>query len=853
MKRFLTFIVLLLAFSFSTEAQYVYGKIIDDEGKGLAFVSVQIKGTSVGTTTNQRGNYKLSLVVGEYDLTFKSLGFEEQEHRVKISSQSPKELNITLIESSTSLGEVDVVANKRDLAKEIMSEVRSKRGDYLKNIESYSCKTYAKISVEHEVNDTIESEIKDSVTGETTPAVIETKRGTKELIETASTIYFRSPNNYKEYFEAYQDYSDMSGLSRWIGGGASVTIGVEYGEQSFVPEGEEHIDRLVLYTGIHSTDLNFYENTIDYTRALIKPLLSPIAATSALSYVYDYMGNYFDEDKKIHHIKVTPIFKQDALFNGLIHIQDSTWALVKVELNINKDALDYANELKIIQEYKEVAPNIYLPEKRELFYTIKEGKKTYWGDVNVFHKNYTVNQPIKNDFALSEQRKYDDNAFERDSSFWEENRLLELKEQESGFIHEKDSLRDYYASEEYMKKQDSLFNKISWWLPLAGYQRRNSYKGYEWGIGGLFEQINPFGIGGYRHRLPVYFTQVLKNGMRIETDADLDYGFRNQDLRGDVGAGWTYFPKKSIRTYLKFGNYYRTINPNASFTQVFSRSNFVNVKSVLVKQRMEVFNGLYAELSVDYADQIPITGLELAPWTDSLFGDLNNPTNFQRYTKTEIRLNVEFRPFQEFTFKRNRKIAKPSGWPTFRGVYRKGIPGIFNSEVNFDYVELSVSDEINLARLGTSRWNAYVGSFVNQNSLRVLEYKFFRGSDRGFFSDPLWSFQLLGPVVQPTPNEYFQASYIHHFDGAILGKIPLLSRLKLQLAGGAGTLAIPDSNFAHAEFYAGIERPTKMWGDLVRWSVWLVTAKNPFTTGVVDYTVKFGFSFYSQWREKWDW
>ena len=48
--------------------------------------------------------------------------------------------------------------------------------------------------------------------------------------------------------------------------------------------------------------------------------------------------------------------------------------------------------------------------------------------------------------------------------------------------------------------------------------------------------------------------------------------------------------------------------------------------------------------------------------------------------------------------------------------------------MNFDYLELGINDEFTIPHLGKSKWNIQMGAFVNKKNLRVIEWKYFRGS-----------------------------------------------------------------------------------------------------------------------------
>ncbi|MEO9020957.1 MAG: SusC/RagA family TonB-linked outer membrane protein [Ginsengibacter sp.] len=74
----------------------IHGRVVDQEGKPLQNVSILVKGTKTGTTTDHNGNYRLSNLQDNVVLVFSYIGYESQEigvkGRVEISVKlSPKE------------------------------------------------------------------------------------------------------------------------------------------------------------------------------------------------------------------------------------------------------------------------------------------------------------------------------------------------------------------------------------------------------------------------------------------------------------------------------------------------------------------------------------------------------------------------------------------------------------------------------------------------------------------------------------------------------------------------------------------------------------------------------------------
>jgi hypothetical protein len=91
---------------------------------------------------------------------------------------------------------------------------------------------------------------------------------------------------------------------------------------------------------------------------------------------------------------------------------------------------------------------------------------------------------------------------------------------------------------------------------------------------------------------------------------------------------------------------------------------------------------------------------------------------------------------------------------------------------------------------------------------------------------------------------------MHHFEGMFLNKVPLINRLKLQEAGGAGVLIMPNVDFYHFEFFAGLERVFRIKQDLFRLCIYAVTSTNPLDKA--QYTLKFGIAMFSPFSNRWD-
>src|SRR4051812_45674403 len=97
----------------------VTGKVTGEADKPLSGVSVQVKGTTKGTTTNAQGAYSINASNNDV-LVFSYVGYDPQE----IAAANKTEINVSLTAAKTNLEQVVVIgygtANKRDLTGSIV-------------------------------------------------------------------------------------------------------------------------------------------------------------------------------------------------------------------------------------------------------------------------------------------------------------------------------------------------------------------------------------------------------------------------------------------------------------------------------------------------------------------------------------------------------------------------------------------------------------------------------------------------------------------------------------------------------------------------------------------------------------
>ncbi|SIR43749.1 TonB-dependent receptor [Pontibacter lucknowensis] len=118
MRLFFFFLLLLPTLSFA-QSGVITGTVRDaNTRETLIGVSVQVVGTQLGTVTNESGSYRIdNIPLGSYTLQSSYIGYQPlSKFNVNVTSGNAQIINFELVPASSQLGEVEVVARRRQSA-----------------------------------------------------------------------------------------------------------------------------------------------------------------------------------------------------------------------------------------------------------------------------------------------------------------------------------------------------------------------------------------------------------------------------------------------------------------------------------------------------------------------------------------------------------------------------------------------------------------------------------------------------------------------------------------------------------------------------------------------------------------
>ena len=783
----------------------------------LPFVSVQVKEFRLGTLTKEDGSYELKLEPGRYELVYSMVGYRSQVVALVVGKTDYRQDIILEMDESSSMEGVVIRGRSRDRAEEIIRQAIRKREEHLAAGGPYSCRVYIKAVQED--------------------STLPSRKGRAKVSDSADAG------------EAYLHRMAM----------AEVVIRLDRGSERQVKEEREAVmkrgkaDQL-FFLSTTEADFTIYHALIKVPSISTAPLVSPISPGAPVAYRFKTLRIETVNGRKQYVIGFRPRQVSNATLEGEITIADSSWAVLHTRYRLPKYHLAEYDGFEVEQTYgwEGTVPVL----ERQLFtYTSKALRSRMSGQTLVRYSDYELQKRFPPGHFGLEWSTTGAEAYKKDSLFWQEVRPEPLSDRELRFVRYKDSMFRATHSKAYLDSLDRVINRFTWKkLLLTGQTLSDHEKQRTWYFPPLPALYQPFQLGGGRLQPGATYSKQFANRKTLWVDAGLSYGLRNRDLNGNLTVNRMYNPFNRGFYSVRLERDFEYIFEGDAWINMLKRSNIYLNNGIGAGHGLELANGLFLNSDVDLAFRQSVSGYRTNPKLDSLLGDVldnNQAIPFSAYNAFYGKLRLSYTPGQRYLREPLEKVILGSSWPTFYVQWRKGIPGPFNSKVDFDYLELGLQQTIQLGTYGVSQYTIKSGSFLNKRDLRLVDYQFQRRGDPFLFMNPNEAFQSLDSTF-PVFRRFYQGHYVHEFNGALLNKIPLLKKLGLREMGGAGFLFAQERHLRYAELFAGVERVFK-WpflpGAKFKLGFYAVgSAANQFRNPV---QFKFGITSWDRKRNKW--
>ncbi len=781
--------VFLLFTSFLIQAQIV-GKVTDTNGQPLPYVNIYLQNNYIGTTTNDDGNYALQIKEnGEHKIIFQFLGYKTLTKTISPTT-FPFILNVSLEEETTSLDEV-IVNTSEDPAYRIIRETIARRKENLEKLSEYTANFYSRGL--WKVKD-VPEKIMGQEVGDFDGMLDSTRTGIIYLSETISEIAFQKPDKFTEKIIASKVSGNDNGFS---------------------------------FNSAQSANISFYENTV----ALNAALVSPIANNALAYYNYKLDGVFYEGPKLINKIKVIPKRPNDRVWQGYIYIVEDDWQLYGTELSATGAAIQvpFVSNLLVKQNFK------YDPEY-DFWIKISQtidfgfgfmGMKGEGGFIAVYSNYNFKPQFTKNSFT-NEVLSFKPEANKKDSIYWKGSRPVPLTDEELKDYIKKDSLQVLRQSKPYLDSLDAKTNKFGALGLFTGYSYKNSFEKWSFGYEGPIRKINFNTVQGWNSTAGITYSKWYDDN-RTNTFAaaiQAEYGIAEDRLRFTANVLRNFNWKNKLRFSLSGGSKVNQFNDSEPISPLintvatlFFERNYMKLYELnfgRIGYAQEVFNGLHLYASFAYENRKPLfnnTDYVTIPFDDISYtsnnplasNDFNNAAiKEHNLVKSKLRARINFA--QKYFSSPDMKFnVGDSKFPELNLSVENGT-GITASNYNYTQMEASVNQEISLGNKGQFYYKLTGGTFANGGGISFIDYKHFNGNQTrvGTSANYTEVFNLMPYYEFSTNQSYFEGHVEHDFRGWILGKIPGINQLNLNLVIGAHYLSTEEQK-PYSEFSVGID------------------------------------------------
>lgn len=817
-KLLYTLNILLFLFAGRASAQFTLsGTVTNTSLEPLRYVSVSIKELQLVAQTDARGQYSFTLEEGRYDVVFTMVGHRPQLITLVVRGKNTVQ-DVIMEEEKRSGEEATVIAVRKDRWAEIMRNVIHNKKNYLAATSTYSCNLYIRATQENEK--TIFKKKKNE--NDSTAEKAEPAAPDMAMAEVVMKLDHSVPDKIKETRTGVKHRGNTGNLF-WL----TTTEG----------------------------DFSLYNNLIRVPALCEMPMLSPVSQAGLSAYKFRTIKLRRKDGRRYYTISFRPVKSGNALIEGELEVMDSLWIITSAQYSFPNYLMNEYDYFGVEQQYAPIDSTFWLMNRQELTYLSKFGKTKSTGKTLGVYSQYQIDPTFSKKYFTNELSSTTEAAYEQDSAFWAEVRQEPLTPEQLTFIRYSDSLQRAHSTKEYTDSVDREFNRLTFSkivLNGQGFYDRDAQRTLF--IGPLLGMIEPIEFGGMRVNLDYNYYKTYRSRKNVSIWGELSYGFRNKDIKGDIRVNKMYNPFNRGFYEVHAGRVFDNMFEGDSWVNQLKRNRIYEKDVVEVAHGLELVNGLFLTNRLEFsqrrsADKYEInTKARTFLWGVIKVSPEDRPISFPTYNAFFNSVELSYTPAQKYIREPREKIILGSRWPTFSVSWRKGIPGVLESVIDFDYVELKMKQKLKLGLAGVSEYTLLTGEFITKKDLRPVDYKFVRQGDPYLFANPTVNFQSMDSTFAVF-NRFYEMHWLHHFNGSIINRIPFMKKLRINEVAGAGFLIAPERNLRYVESFVGLEKTFKLFRDRYKIGVYAVfSAANKFSNPV---QFKLGFQQYNRRKNSW--
>ena len=727
----------------------VGGKVTDEFGDPVAFANVIFKNSKEGVITDENGNFYFESKENYSTLVVSYVGFEKKEIALKPGLNSGLKIEL---KSGTELKEVVIytgkTSKKNNPAIDILRKIwERRRKNGLKMFKQYEYDKYEK--VEFDLN-TIDSAFMNS-------KVFKGMEFVFDQIDTSSI----SGKTYLPIFinetlsEVYGDnkekkYKEITKANKNSGFGSGD------GVNTFIKD---------LYA-----DFDIYDN---YLKFFDKDFVSPLSRTGINVYNYVLNDSMFIDNKWCYNIVYYPRRKNELTFKGDFWVNDTTFAIKRINLEASKSAnINWVKEIYIEQEYEVMNDSVFLLKRdymmSDFSFSKKEESKGVYGKRTTLARNHKFDIKKEDKFYKEEVNFYDNSVFNKPDEYWEENRFEALNKNEAGIYKMLDTLKE-------VPRFKRIYNLAS--ILGSGYIEIPKLK---MDYGPIFSTFGYNDVEGLRLRAGgrTYFGS--NDTWRIQ--GYTAYGFKDNKFKYGISGKWMVDKKNRIilsagnrRDVEQIGVSLTTSNDvlgrsfaSSSFFSSGTNNKLTSVNLTTLGFEIEPVKNLTFQTNLSYRT------LKSASNQFSLdyYTDNTQTTTKSEIKQSEINLVGEYTPGRRTVGYGVERLEVDNNYARIFLSYSQGLKGVLNSDFDYQKLQFYYRQPVLVGGFGRLFTTLELGKTFGQVPLGLMGV--IPGNQSYFIIDNTYNLLNYYDFVA---DQYASLHFEHHFNGRLFSRVPLLRKL----------------------------------------------------------------------------
>lgn len=724
------------------EITKIMGMVRDAQtGDTLPFVSIYFKNTQIGATTGFDGRFSLESRKATDTLVASYIGFITKY--IPITRARFQVVDMLMEPDRYELAGVVIRPGENPAEILLRKIIANKPLNDPDKVETFQCQAYTKMQFDvNNLSDKFRNrrilEPFKFVFEQMDTSVVNGKVYLPVMIsETFSDLYFRkSPRVRKEIIRA----SQISGVEN---------------------------ESMSQFVGNLAQDVKVYDNFINLFQ---KNFVSPISNFGLLYYKYYLIDSTFVGNKWCYNVMFKPRRKQEFAFTGNFWVNDTSYAIKKLEMRMVGDAnINFVNDMVISQDFDIAANGQWMLSREQSvadFNLVEDAKITmgFFGTRTVLYSGYDFS-PVRDEkiYSMPNNIIVLDDANRKTDEFWKRSRPEQLTHREASVYRLSDTLKQMPIFRTYL----DIIKMVA-----TGYYVKGNF---EWGPYASTYSFNA--LEGSRFRLGGrtsndFSTRLMLNGY-------LAYGTRDRTLK--YNAGFMYMAGKTPDRVLsgsyaydmeQLGMGQGAFREDFILNSVFRRNpqdKLMMVKEYKGSYKHEWFTGFHNSITVTNRSLFAIgsTGIKLY-----------DPANMDyvlrnRINTTELTFDLHYGYREKVLAGEFERIAVSSQYPVFNLRYTYGVKGLFNGDFEYNSLHVNATQWFSFLSAGWLKYTIEAGKTWGTLPFPLL--KIYPGNETFYHDD--YAFNLMN-YYEFVSDEYLTYHFIYHMQGFFLNRIPAIRKLK---------------------------------------------------------------------------